>query len=365
MKLSLTLSKYIGKQFLLSIGLVFSIVVGLIMVFDSLEIIRKAYAKNVPFHIIIELVLMKLPTLIQEIIPFAVLIGGILTFSKLTRTSELVVTRAAGISVWQFLMPTIIITVVLGMFIMMVFNPLAATMLTRFEQVEAKYLRGSTSMLSISSSGLWLREETDDKKGKNIIHALRVSQEDMALHDITIYIFKENNTFTKRIDAQSAKLRYNNWELTDLTISEPGSPAEKFETYQLPTNLSAHQIHDSFASPQTLSFWELPEFIKTLKGAGFSALRHALHWHTLLVTPFFLSAMVLFAAAFSLSPPRFGKTGLLISLGICVGFLIYFLSDLIAAIGLSGTIPIPMAAWIPVIIILLSGVALILHLEDG
>ncbi len=52
----------------------------------------------------------------MEIMPFAVLLGGILAFWRLTRSSELVVARAAGISAWQFLAAPVLCAIALGTF---------------------------------------------------------------------------------------------------------------------------------------------------------------------------------------------------------------------------------------------------------
>jgi lipopolysaccharide export system permease protein len=153
--------------------------------------------------------------------------------------------------------------------------------------------------------------------------------------------------------------------LKQAVLTTPGEPAELFETYSLPTDLSRSQIQESFAPPETFSFWELPAFIQTLEEAGFSGLRHRLYWHGLMSTPFMFVAMVLVAAIFSLRPPRQGKTGLLITLGIFSGFIVYFTSDVVAALGLSGRLPVVFAAWAPVGVTALLGLAVTLHLEDG
>lgn len=365
MKIPITLSKYIGKHFLIGVSMVFFLLAALILIFDSLEIIRRSHGKNVPFSMIFEMVLMKAPTILLEVMSFAVLLGGIICFSRITKSSELIVARSSGVSAWQFLAPAIIISFLFGVFIVTVFNPLAAVMLSRFERIEAKYIHGNTSMLAVSSTGLWLRQDNKHDGGKTIIHALRVDSKSMKLHDVTFYDYKKNNEFYRRIDASTATLYYGSWNIIDASILIPGSVAIKKERYQIATNLSVNQIQESFAPPKTISFWALPHFIKTLKEAGFPAQRHSLHWHNILVTPFLFGAMVLVAAVFSLRTPRRGKTGLLMAGGIFVGFAIRFLSDLVSAIGLSGSIPIVMAAWIPVFVSILIGTALILHLEDG
>ena len=50
-----------------------------------------------------EIAALRLPYVAMQILPFAVLLGGILCFWRLTRSSELIVARAAGVSAWEFL----------------------------------------------------------------------------------------------------------------------------------------------------------------------------------------------------------------------------------------------------------------------
>lgn len=349
---------------MMGVGIIFSVISALILLTDTLETVRRSYGKEIPMRIILEMVLLKWPYMVHQILPFAIMLGGIFTFSKLTRTCELIVARAAGISVWQFLMPAVITSFVLGVVMVTVFNPFSAAMLSRFEQLEAKYVRGNDSMLAVSSSGVWLREKNKDA-GMTIIHALHVNQSNMELYEVTLFVFTQDYKLSSRVDAKKARIAAGKWLFKSATLTAPGKVGQQYDAYTLPTNLVISQLQDSFSSPEAISFWELPSFIRTLKAAGFSALRHSLHWHSLLVSPLLLCAMVFIAAVFSLRPPRKGKTGLLMSSGIFVGFVIYFTSDLVSALGLSGSIPVMLAAWAPVAISILTGMALMLHLEDG
>ena len=72
--------------------------------FDFIELLRRAATKpDVGFGLVLEIAALRLPYVAMEILPFAVLLGGILAFWRLTRSSELIVARAAGVSAWQFL----------------------------------------------------------------------------------------------------------------------------------------------------------------------------------------------------------------------------------------------------------------------
>jgi len=368
------LSKYISKHFLIQTGIVLGVMVGLIFIFDLVELMRRSATRDyIDTSMVVQLAFLKLPSMGQRVVPFAILIGCILALSKLTKTQELIVARAAGVSVWQFLAPCIAVAVLLSLLILTVINPLGATMLSKFERLEAQSFQGQASMLSVSSSGLWLRQ-TDKSaylKGdehaqmETIVHAMRVSPKDMELYDVIIFSFDANDRFLKRFDADSAILRPGHWALSNVVISQPNLPTTIHASYTLPTNLTNDQIQESFASPETMPFWELPAFITLLEEAGFSADRHKLYFYSLLALPLFLSAMVLIAAVFALKPHRMGGTGALISAGIFAGFILYFLTDLVNALALSGNLPLFLAAWTTSIVSSILGFVALLHLEDG
>jgi lipopolysaccharide export system permease protein len=62
---------------------------------------------------------------------------------------------------------------------------------------------------------------------------------------------------------------------------------------------------------------------------------------------------------------RRGGTTLMITAGVASGFVLYLLSDVVFALGLSSTIPVTLAAWTPAGVSWLLGASLLLHLEDG
>jgi lipopolysaccharide export system permease protein len=364
MRLSATLSRYLGRHYLVSLGFVFLVAAFLVFLADLVETLRRSSSKDeASLTVVLELALLRLPSLSLKLLPFAALFGGIWSFSRLTRTQELVVARAGGVSVWQFLAPALVIALALGGVVVTVVNPLAAVMISRFEHLEAKYLEGRSSLLAFSSTGLWLRQANQD--GQSVIHALGVSAGTMELRDVIVFLYEGADKYRGRIDAKSARLHDGYWTLSQAQVTEPGRPPQMHASYELATELTPGRIQESFASPETLSFWALPGFIKTLEAAGFSAVRHRLHWHSVLATPLLLCAMVLLAATFSLRLIRRGLTGLLIVLGVGTGFVLYFVSDVVYALGTAGNLPVALAAWTPAGVSTMLGLAMLFHLEDG
>lgn len=364
MRMSLTMALYFGRQYAAAIFSVFVVLVLLAYSFDTIELLRRASGRaEIELQTVIGMSLLRLPNLSMKLLPFAALFGGMLALARLTRSQELTVARAAGVSVWQFLAPAISLAVLIGVFVITIFNPLSAAMLSRYEAIEAKTLRGRASMLAVSTTGLWLREA--DATGQIVVHALRVAQQGVELRDVILFYFEGTDRFVKRVDASEAYLRDGYWELRDAVTSHPGQAGTFDAELRLPTSLTFDRIQESFASPSTVSFWQLPAFIVAMENAGFSAARHRLHYQTLLAVPLLLCAMLLIAASFSLRLTRRGGIGLMLGLGVGVGFLLYFVIELVQPFGLNGTLPVALAAWAPTGICLMLGGSLLFHLEDG
>ena len=359
------LFRYISRQFFGWCFGVFAAMLTIVFLLDYIELIRRAGTRpGATLVLLFEMAVLKQPYMAQQVMPFAILFGTMMAFWRLTRSNELVVARAAGISVWQFMAPPLLGALILGVAVVTVFNPVASVMQASYERMENRVLRGEGNQLTLSRSGLWLRQ-SNGADNHSIVHADSFLISQSALRDVTILFLSNDTKLSKRIDAEKARLENGEWDVQHGTVWEPSKPLQPFDRMIIPTNLTPRKIEDSFASPETMSFWELPGFIKLLENSGFPSQRHRLYYDALLARPFLFVAMVLIAASFSLRMQRRGGTTLMIAGGIASGFALYFLSDVVFALGLSSTIPTLLAAWTPTGVSCLLGAGLLLHLEDG
>jgi lipopolysaccharide export system permease protein len=365
MKIPYTISLYFGKQFFVWLGIGITVCASLIFLIDMVEVFRQSAKHEVGFEVVLQITALRLPNLLMQIAPFAFLFGAILCFTKLTRTRELVIARASGVSVWQFIFPAIFISFSLGMLLITVVNPVSAMMSYRASQLENKYFGEDVSEIIVSKAGLWLKQRNSLTGGETLITAASISPDSKDFKDIIMFDFDTNGKFLQRIDATEAKLMDKEWLLRRALINKPDVSPKRHREYRLPTNLSLAQIQDSFSKPETVSFWALPEFIEVLEASGFSALRHKIYLQSVLAIPFMLSAMILIAAVFTLRFSRRAKNGLLVSAAVFTGFLFFFVTKLSNSFGMSGDIPILLAAWIPTGVFAFAGIWMLLHLEDG
>ena len=175
MSWSWTLYRYLAGQFLIGVATVYAIFLVLAFSIDIVELLNRTAGHNVSTSVVIGMAVLQLPNLGQKMLPFAILLGGVFTFVRLSRSRELVATRAAGVSAWDFLMPPLTVAILIGVAVVTLFTPISARMFSEFAGLEARYVKGQESQLSLSINGLWLRQ--GDEAQQSVIHALRVARQ--------------------------------------------------------------------------------------------------------------------------------------------------------------------------------------------
>jgi len=375
MNVTLTLSRYLARTYILNMLMLLFALLGVIYLFDTVELIRRASKHDgVPLGLVLQMSLLKLPEVGQLVFPFAVLFSAMFTFWQLNRRSELIVLRSAGFSVWQFLAPVICVSLVVGALQVGVVNPIGSLLVGKYEQLENEYLDNRDSQIALSKEGLWLRQSTDGRildenddvqKGYVIVHARKIYPKGWILKNVTVFYFGQNDAFRMRLDAKEATLEPGQWVFMHADIHKQGAAPLSREKIVLPTRLTIQDIEESFSSPESIPFWSLPSHIQTLEQTGFDASRLRVYYHSLLSQPLFFAAMVLLAASVSIRPPRIGGTLVLLVMGVFIGFVVFFMSSYLQALGSSQQIPPALAAWSPALVCFLLGLTAIINLEDG
>jgi lipopolysaccharide export system permease protein len=370
MTLAVTLSIYIARVFSAAVlGMVMALS-GLVALFDFIELLRRSTTKpDATFGLVTQIAALRLPYEAMQILPFAVLLGGILAFWRLTRSSELIVARAAGVSAWEFLTAPVLCAVLMGAFATAALSPLSSVMLARAEVLDNTYLRTGGGPLALAGGQLWLRQSDRDltPQGVAIIHALGVQLEGQTLtaRTVSVYRLDKSDKLLERIEARAATLGPNAWLLDDARTIRPDQLPDAPRNLNLPTDLTVSRVQESFASPDTLSVWALPGFIRLLNRSGFSSIRHRLHYASLLALPLLCGTMALVSAGFSMRQTRRGGVARMIGSGVAAGFSLFVISKVAEEFGQSGVLPVVLAAWAPAAAGLMMAVALLLHVEDG
>ena len=357
-----TLNVYFFKRYLLTIFWFVAGVVSLIFLIDFNETSNQM--AGLPGYTVTGGLLMtalRLPLILQQTIPFVVLFAGMTTLIALNRKYELVVTRAAGISVWQFMAPFVVASLFTGLLAVGVLNPLAAWGQRTALSVESKW-QGKKPQTK-NDAPPWLRQiyESDDA----IIGADTVLEDGLLLDGVVVIHFSSDGAIILRQDAATAKLEDGYWLLKDVQETRPGEVVSRKAEVKMPTNLKADFVRQRLSTPETVAFYDLSKKIEAAKSFGLSTKALETQFHSLLSLPLLLVAMTLISATVTLRFSRFAQPSAVILGGILSGFVLYVVTVLVKAFGSSGVVPPFIATWIPVFVAMALGSTILLHQEDG
>ena len=360
------LHRYFARRFLTvflgTLGVFF-----LILLFVDLIEQARRFGGAVAFGDLLRLSALSLPGALYRVLPLIVIIATLTLFLALARSSELVVTRAAGRSALRALVAPLIATLLIGAVAVALLNPLVAATGREYE-ARVDRIEGRDRALALASDGLWLRQ--GGAEGQTVIRAERTNLDGTVLSDATFLTFAEDGRPVRRVEAASATLSNGDWELKDakswpLNAANPEAEAVRQATLTLPASLTADEIRAGFGDPGAIPIWDLPAYIERLSASGFTASRHQVWFQMELSLPVFLAAMMLIGAAFTMRHQRGGRTGLMVLTAILLSFGAYFLRNFAQVLGENGDLPPALAAWAPPVAVMLLTLGLILHLEDG
>jgi len=359
-----TLGRYFARRFLVAaVGVFVSIFVLLVLV-DYIEMVRRTSSlPSASALTVAQTSLFRVPQLLEKLTPFCVLIGAMTCYLALSRSLELVVARAAGVSAWQFISPALASALVLGVLATTVYNPVSADLRERSKRMEAELFGADPGGGLQEATGFWINQSNSD--GHAIINAARSEQQGLRLTGLTVFRFDLNHKFLERIEAREATLEKGAWVFKEVRKYSLSAPPVLEDSLRIATSLTPAQVRNSFSTPETVSFWQLPSYIRSSENTGFASAGYRLQYQKLVAQPFLLVAMVMLAAAVSLRFFRFGGVQKMVLSGVGSGFLLYVLAKVTEDLSKAELMHPIAAAWLPVCVGGLTGFLALLYQEDG
>ena len=358
------IERYVLGNTLQSLVIAFVIIAAVELLVGFVAISRDVGARvDITPMQVLSLTLMQAPSVLLILFPFVFLFGALGAYVNLNRRSELTAMRAAGVSAWRFIAPSALAAFVLGLLVMAAFNPAAARLNVRYEQMREALMK---DYLARAPRDIWLRQ--GEGRSQVVIHAK--SQADahgMVLNNVSAFFYtldaRGGLQVDRQVEADQARLTGGAWVLTNVSSARPGGLSEHSDSLSIPS-----PVRDPLGlqlEPDMVSFWDLPLAIRRAEQAGLTATPYRLSFQQLLAVPILYAAMTTLAAAFSLRLARLGGLAGLAGAGVALGFAFFFFNAICGAVGRAGVVPPFMAAWTPPLVALLSGLTLLCYTEDG
>lgn len=362
------LGRYITRQLLINFFIVLFAILGIILMFDTIEALRRTSGRDdVTFWFTVQYAVTRITKTVEIVLPFVLMVAAMITFWRLSKNNEFVIIRSNGVSMFAFLRPLMIATFFLGIANISLFNPVAAKMFEWHEVLSYRLQSRNPNAMLFSSKGLWIRESVGDGRVL-LIQARSLRQDDdktVLMRDVNITELNDTSQIKTSYNAAFATLDGNIFHLKDVKIIVNGEPMQTVTDYAYETTINVQRIKDNFIEPEAISFWHLPDTIQFYEKSGFSARQHWMRFLSLLISPFLLIGMLMLAAVFMLQNTLRGSAIMWrVVISIVTGFTFYFSSQVVYAFGVNGYIPMWLSVAAPTMIIWLISASLLIQADE-
>lgn len=341
----------------------FAVLLALVLVLMTLDLLGESgKILAVPGNGEAELwkyVSLRVPMLVSRFLPFAVLLGTLITFTTLNQNSEIISMKAAGLSAHQILAPLILASLFVAA-AAFAFNERVVTSayrtVTAWDDNDYRPLPPESGLVS----NIWLMA------GGNHVHAVLGAGRGAGtrLRDVTIYE-RESGSVRRIVKAARARPDNGAWALTDVEIYDsPMSLVTRQPSMTALAGVEPERFTLAKVDPDAVDFFTLRGLIDEMKRAGRpTAEAEAGLWHKL-AGPLSTVLMPLLAAVAAFGLARSGKVLLRAVVGMGLGFLYFVVDNFALAMGNVGAYPPLLAAWAPFLLFLLIGETVLIRTEE-
>ncbi len=327
------LDRYIGITVLQSVVAVMAVLLGLFVFITFAGELERVGRGSYELMDAIVYSLLLTPTLIYQLFPMVLLIGCIMGMGAMAGNSELVVIRAAGVSLMRIIgsviktgLPLILLVVFVGEFI---------APKTEFQAQSLRAEAIDNKVRLSKDSSLWARD------GDAYVHIKDLLAED-EVRRITLFYFGDNNEMTRMVTAASGHYQYGGWLLKDVvntTVSDQGLITESLDTLVWDSMLEPKLISVVTVQPDFLSMMGLMKYIDYFQSNGLDSGRYQLAFWRKIIAPVVMLIMIAIAVPFVFGPLRSVGVGQRIFIGTLMGIVFYMTDQVVGQMTLLYGIP--------------------------
>lgn len=348
-----------GRIFFLSLAAF----TGLYLLIDFIERVDNFLNHNaLPHHYLIYFA-SKLPVIVVQVLPLAVLMGVFLSLGGFSRTSELTAMRAGGIGLWRIAAPLLAASLGAALFMLVASEFLVPPSTRVMHQILQVEVKGKPEQ-KFRRDNLWLRE------GDTLIHVRLATPENRALEGVTLLQMDAEFRLLTRTDASDAVHTGDGWLLRQVTerqfLPETGESTGVRRTTE--TFWPFARLPEDFAIPEEenleLGIRELYRLIDRLQGEGFDATRYRVDLHTRLASPFACIILAFLGIPFALQKGRSAGLAMGVTLSVAIGIAYFILQAMLQAFGYSAVLPPLVAGWAANLLFGMLGVWLLLSTRN-
>jgi len=335
---------YITRMFFKYFAIVLGMVIVIYLSIDFFGKIDNFIEASTPASQIIAYFLYKIPLIMSQIAPVAVLMSVLVVFGLMSKNNEIIALKSGGVSLYYLLLPVMIIGMCLSLFLFVFSEAVVPMRIGKSNQI-AEQKKKAKKMMTAQDENIWIRGD------RSITHIQYYHPTDQTIFGISIVYFDDSFGLKKRINAKKGKYNNGKWIFNDCMVQNFVFPSNDQQTvfhdeasFQL--NLLPSDLQRVAVESEEMSFSRLLRYIRKVESQGYDATTYRVDLYAKTALPFICLTMSLFGSGLALKGST--KDGIVISFayGIVTAFIYWSFYSFCISLGYGNILPPAVAAWI-------------------
>ena len=330
------------------------------LILDFMEKLGRFSKAGASFGAILQFFLFKIPEMIGQTMPFAVLMATLLALGMLSRSSELTALRSCGLSIPRIVLPILLLGFCCSLLLLVNSEFVVPRSYQQMEHIEKVVIKKQGINTFFRLNNIWFRSDN------LILQASVFDPPTKTLKGVTVWELSSDMQPTRRMDALQAINGATGWELQQVqtrTFVGPGG-VTKSARLAVPLSLKVDDLRILDNNADNFSFRKLREYATSLEKGGYAAGRYRTMMHAKLALPFGAFVMVVLGIPFALKTGRTSGIAMGVGAGVAIGFAYFIINAAIQSYGRSGVLPPFVAAWGANLVFILTGIWLAMTVKQ-
>jgi LPS export ABC transporter permease LptG/LPS export ABC transporter permease LptF len=354
---------YIVRQWLFYAAVTEVALAGIYIIFDFFQLLNDVVRHHATAGMVLSYYGYLLPEIIYLVLPLSVLVATLVTLSLLTKSSQIIAMKSAGISLYRVALPLAMAAVVASG-LMFVMNDRYLPAANQRQDALRHEIQGRPAQTFFRPGWQWIFGRS------NRIYNYRFFDPyHNVFADLSVFDFNSSFHMTRRIYAQRAfwEPHLGEWILENGWMRKlDGDRVVLYKTFSVAGFPKLTERPSYFETEvrtsEQMSVLELRRYIEELRQSGFDVVRLTVQFYRKFSYPLVALVVVLIGIPFGFTVGRKGAlSGIALSLGIAVAF--WSISSLFQAMGNLNQLPPAIAAWTPDVLFGIGGAYLLLRVR--
>jgi lipopolysaccharide export system permease protein len=350
------LDKYIIKEYVRFFVITSISFIALYLIVDFFEKIRMFLSNSATVTQMASYFLVSIPMIISLMLPAAVLLATLMTFSSLSKFSEIVAMKANGISLYRISLPVLLFAAVITVSLFFFTELITPAAMQKAEHIVIAEVQKQKTLGFFKQNEIWYHSD-------NAIYNFKIFDVTKdTIRGIVINYINPDFSLQGRIDAQRAEWKNGHWVFYNLLLTHfdstntPVLEWSKEKIIPLPEKPNDFKIMQK--DVEKMGYFDLRKYVNKLQTEGYDATRYLVDLHGKLAFPFVTLILVLIGISFSTRSERQGGVMQSVGIGIIIGFSYWIVHAFSMSLGRSGILPAILSAWLANILFLAAGASL-------